>query len=372
VPTQIDRRSPPPLAYTRRGFLQAAVGTTGLILLSACTSAPASGPAATPKAEAKPAEAPKPAAPAVAKRETIQLKLGHGIAPTDPMHISLVEFAQNVNTRTEGAVKIDVFPNSQIGTDVQLYEQISLNAPLIVGVTDGWLANHVPDFGIFTAPFIWKSWDEAKKVYESDLTRELETQLQQKGGWVILTRNWPFGARHIANSKRVINTPDNLKGLKVRVPQIPMWVETFTALGATPVPLALPEIYPGLQQGLVDGVESPYSQHVSGKYYEVCKYLSLTGHFWQVNGIMGGPFYNSMPKDLQSVMVEEAKKSGDAYRVRQVATETDGAKVMQDNGVTITEVDKSPFQKATEVVYDVVGKEWTPGMVDKIRAIRDR
>ncbi len=311
-------------------------------------------------------------APAVLKREPILMKYGHGVGPTDPLHLTWVELAQNINLRTEGALKIEVFPSSQIGTDVQIFEQVSLGAPMIAGFTDGWAGTTVPDFNIFTAPFIWKDWSEAKKVYFSDLMKDLEKQLEQKGGWTIIGRNWPFGARHIINSKRELKVPDDTKGLKIRTPQIPMWVETFKAMGATPVPLALAEIYPGLQQGLIDGAEGPFSQIVSLKKYEVAKFYSLTGHFWQVNGAVGGKFFRDLPKDLRAVIVEEYHKSGEVYRLSQEKSELEGAKILQDNGVKITEVDKEPWRKATAVVYEIVGKTWTPGMFDKVIALRDK
>jgi tripartite ATP-independent transporter DctP family solute receptor len=280
--------------------------------------------------------------------------------------------AQAINVRTNGEVTLEIYPNSTLGTDVELREQMVLGAPLITGYAWGSAAEHVPELALFEAPFNFSSHEEAVKVAESDLMDELAEELYEKAGFQIIARNYDNGPRHIINRLRDVAVPADLAGLKFRVPQAPIYVDTFTALGATPVPLALPEIYPGLQQGLIDGAEGFVSSIVDLKFDEVAKHLTTSGHIWQNAGMVGGKFYNALPEDLRMIIEEEARNAGEVYSAANAQAATRGlAKMTGESGVTVTEVDLDVWRAAAEPVYEKMRPTLRAGVIERFRDLRD-
>jgi tripartite ATP-independent transporter DctP family solute receptor len=346
-----------------------AVATT----LAACNpAAVASPPSGSAVAGSSLVPAGSGAVPSIVTGAPIKLKLPHGFTEASQNHIAWAEMAQAINVRTNGEVTIDLYPNSTLGTDVEVREQLALGAPIIIGFAYGSGAAIVPDLALFEAPFNFSNHEEAVKTANSDLMDELAQQLFDKAGWQIIMRNYDNAARHIINKVRDVHTPADLAGMKFRVPQAPIYVDTFTALGATPVPLALPEIYTGLQQGLIDGAEGFISSLNDLKFPEVAKHLTLSAHIWQNAGMIGGKFFNALPQDIQAIIKEEGTNSGEVYSSRIAAAVTSGIAAMETAGVTVVkEIDVAAWRTATESVYDKLRPTLTPGVIERFRAIRD-
>lgn len=357
----LDRR------LTRRDILR--LGAYGAVAGSLAACAPAALPSSPATSGSAPITTP-PASPVTIPSQ-VALKLGHGFTVDHPLHITWLEMAQAINLRTEGAVKIDFFPNSTRGTQAELKDQLALGAPIIIGYAFADGAVHVPDWAIFEAPFNFASHEEAVKVAKSPLFDELAEQLFETVGWRIIARNFDNGPRHIINKARAVTVPADLQGLKIRVPQVPIYVDMINVLGATPVPLPLPEIYTGLQQGLIDGAEGQVASSLSLNLQEVAKHFALTGHIWQNAGMAGGTFYNSLSADLRTIIEEEASKSGDVYWSRVDASTAQGLDRMRAAGVAVTEIDVAPWRAATEPVYEKLAPTLTPGVIDRFRTIRD-
>jgi tripartite ATP-independent transporter DctP family solute receptor len=364
----------------RREFLQLGAFAAVAATLAACSpaalasptsasAAPASSGSAAPASGGLPSSSVP--APSVVSRAPIHLKLGHGFTVDSLNHKTWLEMAQAVNVRTNGEVTIDLYPNSTLGTDVELRDQLSLGAPIINGFAYGSGAAQVPELALFEAPFNFANHAEAVKVANSDLMDELIQKLYAKAGWQIFVRNYDNGPRHIINKLRDVKVPADLKGMKFRVPQAPIYVDTFTALGATPVPLALPDIYPGLQQGLIDGAEGFVSSINDLHFPEVAKHLTLSGHIWQNAGMIGGKFFNALPEDIRKIVQEEATNSGDVYSTRNAEGVAKGLTTMKAAGVTVTEVDVAVWRTAAEPVYEKLRPTLTPGVIERFRKLRD-
>ena len=184
-----------------------------------------------------------------------KIRFAHSLSTNEPFHQAAEYFAKNVEQRTGGRVEIKVFPGEQLGSLKETMEMVRQGSKVIVSTDSGYLADFVPDFGILNGPYLLRNPAEFKKLLASDWYAEM-VERARKAGFQVLAFNWFFGARHIIGSKPVRNL-DDMKGLSIRVPPVPMFIETFKALGARGVTLQFSEVYSGMQQKVVDAAEAP-------------------------------------------------------------------------------------------------------------------
>jgi tripartite ATP-independent transporter DctP family solute receptor len=297
------------------------------------------------------------------------IKLGHVLPTNEPIHQAFERMAQRVKERTKGRVEIQVFPASQIGSNKDTYEQARMGAPVMVHIDPGYASElGDEDIGILNGPFLYDSWDQAKKLLASPLVQKMNDNIRQKGSLRILSWGYYFGQRHII-SDRGYPTPGDIKSRKVRVPPNPMWVETFKSMGAVPTPLQWAEVYSGLAQRVVDAAEAPLSTLYGSKLHEVKKVVTLTGHFKAVTGVgIGEQYYQSLPKDVQQILAEEAVEGGNWVAPVTIQKEDEWKGLMSKAGVTFVPADAEQYRKATAATYGAFPK-WSPGLYDRVQAI---
>jgi len=300
----------------------------------------------------------------------IRARLGHGGSETHPFHIWSVKFAEEAAKLTNGRLKVEVFPNSQLGKERDMAEGLLIGTLEMAVVGTGTiLPQWVPEIGVLDAPFISRDFDHFYKVQDGAVGAELKAKLEAKGmkhlGWS------DIGARHMTNNRRPITKPADLVGLKMRVPDSKVYVAMMKALGATVVPVNFAELYMALQQGVADGQENPTTTIRSMNYFEVQKYLSLTGHIYSgASGLVSTKWLAQQPPDIRAAI----EKAG------QLATEYTRPWVREDNqksldflkskGVLVNTVDQELFRKATEVVYKEMADVFPPDLVRRIRETR--
>ncbi|MFB3817589.1 MAG: C4-dicarboxylate TRAP transporter substrate-binding protein [Candidatus Methylomirabilales bacterium] len=308
------------------------------------------------------------AAPRQAPAAEFVIKLGHVLPTNEPIHQAFERLGQRVKEKSKGRVEIQVFPASQIGSNRDTYEQARMGAPVMVHIDPGYAAELGDlDIGILNGPFLFDGWDQAKKVLAAPLVQAMNENLRKKGGIRILSWGYYFGQRHII-SDRGYPTPADIKGKKVRVPPNVMWVETFKAMGAVPTPLQWAEVYQGLAQGVVDAAEAPLSTLIGSKLHEVKKTITLTGHFKAVTGVaIGEQYFQSLPKDVQQLLAEEAEEGGRWVAPVVVKKEDEFKQDLQKAGVTFVAANAEAYRKATLATYNAFPK-WSPGLYDKVRA----
>ena len=182
-----------------------------------------------------------------------------------------------------------------------------------------------------------------------------EQELADKHGLKVVCFNWVQGYRHFFTNKPV-KTPGDLSGQRIRTPPAPIWQESVRALGAAPVAMAFGEMYPGLQQKAIDGVELVYNNIPGGRFYEVLKYVSETKHIMLINfQVISSKFFNELPTDYQSVLVEECEKAGEETSNRIFKLEAEVKEQLKKRGMTVVEdVDLAAFRKAGEKAYEVL------------------
>jgi len=294
------------------------------------------------------------------------LNVNTALTTDDPLYKGLESFQANVAERSKGALEVKLFPSSQLGKDEDVLEQARAGAPVAVVVDGGRLAVFVEEFGALGAPFLASGYGGIRKVVTSDLFEDWVGKLHDQAGLQVLSFNWWQGERHLLTNKPV-TVPADLDGVRMRTPGAPVWMETIRAMGATPTPMGWTEVYSALQQQVIDGAEAQHPATNGSKLYEVISHITKTGHINLITGVVtSGAWFDSLPGELQTILREEALKAGDVASYGTEAALADIEKEMQAKGVTITEIDVTPFREATAPVYDQLGYG---ELRDKLRSI---
>ena len=304
---------------------------------------------------------------AVAQAQTV-LRIGTGQAAQELQNVILQEVADKVKERTGGKLTMQLFPGGQLGSERDVHEQVKLGAPILTVVDSGYFANYASkDVGILSAPFVFKSYDEVRKVLASDLAKDW-LALGEKNNVKMLAFNWFFGERHIVGRKPFPEVAD-LKNVKFRLAPIPIYIDSFKQLGVSPVTLDFAEVYGALQQGVVDAAEGPMASIWSSKLFEPAPNVTRTGHVKQVLGIMmNKTVFESLPADQRAILLEEMVSGGDRYTKQQAARQDELRAQMEKAGVKFVEAKVEDYVATITPLYKNY-KDWTPGLVDRVRAI---
>lgn len=289
--------------------------------------------------------------------KTYKLRISMVITQDDPVYQGYAGFKKGVEARTNGKVSVELYPGGVLGADEDLLEQAMLGGDVGVNSDAGRLGVWVPEIGILLAPYLTDSVEEMQKLVKSDLVKGWLDQLTQKKGLKVLSFNYYTGARHFV-TKKPITAPEDLNGLKIRTPGSPVWQETVRSLGATPVALSWTEVYPALQQGVIDGCEAQHPATYGSRLYEVAKYITRTGHIQLWNClVVGNKWFEQLPKEYQQILLEESLKAGDFTTNKLLSNLKELEDKMTAAGAVIKDVDIEPFKKKTEVVYSKLNYE---------------
>ena len=291
-------------------------------------------------------------------------KFGTVSADTEPLLDAMRYMAKNIEDRSDGRIAIDVYGGAVLGTNKEVYEQVK-NGGMVMTIADfGYLADYYPDMGIIAGPYLLPDVNDFDKLLKSDWYSETLTNLEAASGLKVTAANWFFGARHIIT---------NMKDVPIRVPPNIMWVKTFESMGANGTQVAWAEVYGALSTGLVDAAEAPIASIIGAKLYEQRKVISMTGHFKAfVAPMMNADIFNSMPEDLQKIIIDESISAGKYMTKLILEGEEELIKQLETNeGVSFvraSEIDMPAFQAATAPTYDAF-PEWSEGLFEKVSAI---
>jgi tripartite ATP-independent transporter DctP family solute receptor len=298
------------------------------------------------------------------------IRMGHVGFPGSLFAVVNDEYAKRVNEALKGRYEVKVFHSSQLGSDEEMLKGIK------IGVLEMFQPSTVmstvdPKFGVFEMPYLFKDRDHVKRVAEDPKIKEiLFDPLAEKG--LRLLGMWENGFRVITNNVRPVVKPEDLKGIKLRVPSGVWRVKMFRAYGANPTPLAYSEVFAALQAGVMDGQENPFPQIWGGKFQEVQKYLSLSDHVYTPSyAIVSDRFWKSLPPDVQQVLAKTAVEVGDFARKEGARMDKEILEKMLKT-MKVNEVDKDAFVNASKSVYEDFAKEVKGGkeLVDRILALR--
>jgi tripartite ATP-independent transporter DctP family solute receptor len=283
------------------------------------------------------------------------LKFNHVLGPKEPYHDGFLQWAKAVEKRTQGGLKIDVFHSSQLGKEEDIIEQIRQGANIGQNTDSARMGNYVPGMAVMNGPYFVETLEDVAKLRKAPTVLKWQQELADKFGLKVVSFNWVQGYRHFFTNKP-IRKPADLEGLRIRTPPAPIWQESIRALGATPVAMNFGDMYPGLQQKAIDGVELVYNNIPGGRFYEVLKYANETAHIMLINfEVVSAKWFNSLPAAYQRALIEECDKAGAATSRRIFKLEAEVEEQLKKRGMTIIEdVDLAAFRKAGDKAYEVL------------------
>ena len=278
-----------------------------------------------------------------------ELKFGHVGEPGSLFALSAEEFARRANERLDG-YEVVVFGSSQLGGDELLLQKIKLGT-VEFALPSSVMSSQIDEFGLFEMPYLVQDRAHMRAIEEAVVWPDLAPLAEAAGYRVIAV--WENGFRHVTNNTRPIVRPDDLAGIKLRTPRGVWRVKLFQELGANPTPMALSEVFIGLQTGVIDGQENPLAQIWASKLYEVQEYLSLTGHVYTPAYVVVSPTgWGRLPADVRTILEEEAKAT-QAF-VHETATRLDAELLdrVREAGVLVNTPERSAFERSSAPIYD--------------------
>jgi tripartite ATP-independent transporter DctP family solute receptor len=273
-----------------------------------------------------------------------------------------------VEAETGGEITVTIFPNAKLGDERALLENMKMGAVDAGIITSGPIINFLPEFGIFDLPFLFRSPEHAYAVLDGPIGQGM-LQSMESQGWVGLAYG-ERGFRNLTNSKRSVQTPEDMKGLKIRLMQNPVYVESFKLLGANAVPMAWTEALTALQQGTIDGQENPLNVIVSFKLFESQKHLSLTRHAYAPNVIMMSKItWNRLSPEQQEIVKKAAAEAAWANRNYDNEKAAEWLQFLKDQGMDVVEnPDLGAFRQAVQPIYDKYEEKFGK---ERLQAIAD-
>jgi tripartite ATP-independent transporter DctP family solute receptor len=295
------------------------------------------------------------------------LKLGYILSTDSQLGDGGRVFADEIAKRTQGRYRVEQYPNSALGGELEMLKAVQLGTVDLAFITGAPLPNVLPDIGVFNIPFLFRDLAHAHAVLDGPIGQSYLEKFREKK---LVALAWgENGMRHITNSKHEIRSPEDLKGLKLRLPQSDVMIAGFKALGADVSPLAFPQLYGALQSGQFDGQENPIATIQSSKFYQVQKYLTLTGHVYDPAILfISADDFDELSADDRRSFTEAAKLAGDASRQFAAAAEAKGVTELAQAGMqVIKDVDRSKFAAEMASATPDFDRRFGSELISKIR-----
>lgn len=353
-----------------RGIALAVLIGSAVTLAIGCSSAPPPSPTSAPKADAAvPTKAAAAAQPAAAAKRTI--KFGHIQTVNDPIHKGVEKFAELVAKNSDGQLEVKIYPSSQLGDAPSQMDGVKMGTQEMFVDGVPWFEQWDKDFGIFGTLDAFRDQDHLVKVMASPVGQELLEKVRKEQGVRTVAVNWYRPPRDVF-SKKAVKTGADLKGLKIRVPENKVWVESWKAVGTTPTPVAWGETFTALQQGVVDAMEGPITMVYTMKFHEVAKFATLTHSTRTVSTpVINEKFFQSLSPALQKVVTDAAAQAGETNNELQYAGEKDFLDKMKKEGVTFIEPDPQMFAAAKDAItqFEESGM-WRKGLYKQFQDVK--
>lgn len=294
------------------------------------------------------------------------IKIGHGANESFHMHRALVEFKRLVEEGSKGDIEVQIFPSSQMGPDREMIEGVQGGVLEMAVPPSSFFASWDPAFSVIELPFMYPNKATALATFHSPTGDAMLKRLDNLGlvglGWL------ENGLRHVTNNVREIKAVDDLRGIKLRTMQVPAHVDTFKALGANPTPMNFGEVYSALQQRVIDGEENPIAHIFAQRFYEVQKYMTLTGHVFTVYvPVINKAFFEGLPADTRKLLRDSMRKAETYQQALVDAEEADQLEQIKKAGVQVTTLSVEqvrPLMKATAPVRDAYREKIGPAIYD--------
>ncbi|KXS36931.1 MAG: putative TRAP-type C4-dicarboxylate transport system, periplasmic component [Halomonadaceae bacterium T82-2] len=296
------------------------------------------------------------------------LRFAHVYETSEPYHKWAVWAGDQIEKRTDGRYTVEVYPASSLGKEADINEGLSLGTIDLIFTGNQFAGRSYGPIGIAGAPYMFRDFEHWKAYAHSDLFKEIAKGYQDATGNVPLALNY-YGKRHTTSNKP-INTPEDMKGLKIRVPNAPMYMMFPEAVGANPTPIAFSEVYLALQQGVVDAQENPLPTIKAKKFYEVQNTINLTGHITDsLLTIAGGPLWNRLSDEDKTIFRNVYQEAAEHITQDVRQSEKELVSWFEDQGVTVNKVDTKPFREAVIPYHNGDAATWDKETYDRLQAL---
>lgn len=297
----------------------------------------------------------------------VKLRIGHVTSITAIAGQGSTKFKEVAEKLSNGDIEIAIFPGGQLGGELEMVSQVRLGSLDLCMVGSGLAAAIEPTFSITELPFIWKDGESAWRVLNGPIGEKIFALLEPKGMKALSWGVWGF--RGLLTKGFAINNPDDMKGHKIRIVENPLYVRTIKAFGGNPVPMAWPEVYSGLQQGTIEGVETNYHGMGDAKLYEVATNLAVSNHIYTATVYLANlPRFNGLSKAHQEIIVTAAKAAGEVMRAGAAKANGDAIARMKESGIKISNPDPAAFAKMVQPVHDHFAAFVGPDLIAEVKA----
>lgn len=297
--------------------------------------------------------------------------VGHALSPTSHYGVGAQAFIDTLTTLSGGTFTGEQAPAGQLGGERDMIEGLQIGSLDVVITSTGPLGNFVPQVYALDLPFLFRDYDHARTVLDGEIGQELLAEISKNN---LVALAWSEnGFRHVTNSQHAVRTPADLAGLKLRTMENKVHMAAFAGMGAAPTPMAFPELFSALQQGVVDGQENPVTVITASKFWEVQKYVSLTGHVYSPAVVLASPvLLDGLSDEQRGWFAEAAKASAAATRAEVNRLEEAGVALLREHGMeVITDIDKAPFAAlAEQASYSVYTDQYGGEMIERIKAVQ--
>lgn len=284
---------------------------------------------------------------------TVKAKLAHTLSSTSHYQVGAEKFKELVESRTKGAVEIEIYPAAQLGGERDLFEGLSLGTiEFSIGTSAVLGQTFQITTDVFAMPWLYSSSEQFYTFMDSDLAKKIYSPLLNRGLEVLVC--YGSGFRQLSNNVRPVNSLADVKGLKIRCPEAAIYINTFEAIGISPTPLSWTEVFSGLQTGVIDGQETPMSVFLSDNLGEVQKHFAFTNYMIDpIIFAVSSRFLSGLTPEQQKIVRDCAYEAAVHERQFIADLEKRGVAIMEEKyGVKVTRPDPAPFQQAVRPLYD--------------------
>jgi len=307
-----------------------------------------------------------------AQAAPIVLRLGNIEAPNNPATIACERMAKLADERSQGRLKIEVFPSSQLGNAITQIEGVMMGSQDMFQGAAEWMGQFEKEYNILALAFAFRDQKHLQAFLNSPINTAIKERLRKDRGLRIISENWDRTPR-VLLAKKPVYSPKELQGIKMRVPEIEMYLKVWKALGTQPTQVAWGETYLALMQGVVDAMEGPFDTLLGMKFYEPAPNISLTNHLLTAASVsINDKKFAGLPKDLQDVLVGAAKDAGDYFSKMGIDSYDKDKKEMESKGAKFIAVDQKLFQeKIRPLITEMEDQgKWSKGLYQKIQEIK--
>lgn len=310
--------------------------------------------------------------------DTTVVRLGHGMDPNHPVARSMAYMAELVSEKSDGKMRIDIYPAAQLGTERELLELLQIGSVPMTKVSAAVLEGFAPAYRIFSVPYLFRDREHQFRVLESDVGTDV--LLSGERFWLRGLTYYDAGSRSFYTKTKPIHSPSDLSGMKIRVMESPSAVRMINQLGGSATPISYGELYSALQQGVVDGAENnPPSFHMS-RHYEVSRFYTLDEHTSIPDVLLiSTEAWERLDEQERQWLQEAVDESAEYHKVLWEEASEEALRVVQEAGVTVIRPDKTPFFDTVEPMYDAYGPPrrgtWNPAdslmhhLIQRVRAV---